>query len=54
MTATPLQVRVNPALVRTREIHTLASDKGKLIDLIGAWDSLWLKETLVWMLAQSS
>lgn len=49
-----LEVRVNPTLVRAHEVHTLAGDKRKLLDLIGDWDSLPLRETLAWMLAQSN
>lgn len=49
-----LEVRINPTLVRTHEVHTLTGDNSKLISLIGNWDSLPLRETLVWMLARSN
>lgn len=48
-----IEVRVNPALVRPNEVHTLAGDKRKLVSLIGDWDSLPLPQTLAWMLASN-
>ncbi|WP_026688051.1 NAD-dependent epimerase/dehydratase family protein [Azovibrio restrictus] len=45
-----MEVCVNPAFVRQGEVHTLGGVPDHLRQLIGAWDSPPLEETLAWML----
>lgn len=47
-------VNVNPAFVRTNEVHKLAGSSAKLESVIGHINSCSLKETLQWMLASRS
>lgn len=44
------EIAVNPAFVRAGEIKTLGGNPARLRELIGAWDSPPLAETLAWML----
>lgn len=46
----PLEVTVNPALVRANEVRTLCGSPDKLEKVIGPLDSIPLRETLGWML----
>jgi len=48
-----LTVRVNPAFVRANEVKSLRGDPGRLLDLIGEWDTPPLEETLRWMLSEN-
>jgi nucleoside-diphosphate-sugar epimerase len=45
-----MQVAVNPAFVRQNEVHTLGGKPDLLRQLISAWDSPPLEDTLAWML----
>lgn len=45
-----MEVRVNPAFVRTNEVKTLCGDATRLRSLIGGWEAPPLEETLRWML----
>ena len=45
-----MNVRVNPAFVRSNEVEKLCGDPGKLQDLLGDWGNPPLEETLGWML----
>ena len=45
-----MNVRVNPAFVRSNEVEKLCGDPGKLQDLLGDWTNPPLEETLRWML----
>lgn len=45
-----IDVRVNPAFVRTNEVKNLCGDVTRLRSLIGEWDAPPLEETLRWML----
>ncbi|THF63113.1 NAD-dependent epimerase/dehydratase family protein [Pseudothauera nasutitermitis] len=49
-----IQVEVNPAFVRANEVKTLCGDASRLRSLIGDWETPPLKNTLRWMLEQSS
>lgn len=53
ITGHQLQVNVNPAFVRSNEIHRLCGSPTKLIDTIGAVSSPALVDTVRWMLAES-
>ena len=46
-----LDVVVNPAFVRSNEVHKLIGSRAKLESAIGSSDSIPLQETLQWMLA---
>lgn len=50
LTGRMLEVRVNPAFVRAREVHRLCGSPAKLEALIGACPSFGLRETMSWML----
>lgn len=50
MTSWPMEVKINPAYVRAREVRTLCGDAAKLRAIIGPWDTPPLTETLRWML----
>lgn len=45
-----MQVRTNPAFVRTSDVKSLFGSRGKLVRLIGDLEPLELHETLRWML----
>lgn len=49
-----IEVRVNPAFVRSSEVASLCGDPTLLRQLIGAWDTPPLQETLGWMLDAGS
>jgi len=44
-----IEIRVNPAFVRTNEVKTLCGDTTKLQNIIGPWSQPSLHETLRWM-----
>jgi GDP-6-deoxy-D-talose 4-dehydrogenase len=46
-----VEIKVNPALVRSNEVKVLAGNPGKLRSLIGPWDTPPLEATLRWMLS---
>lgn len=50
ITGHKIQVKVNPAFVRINEVHTLCGNNGRLLHLIGEWETPPLEETLRWML----
>lgn len=50
ITSHHLDIRMNPAFVRSNEVKTLCGDATKLCSIIGAWNSPPLEETLRWML----
>ncbi|HHQ6617556.1 TPA: NAD-dependent epimerase/dehydratase family protein [Serratia fonticola] len=50
ITSHHLDIRVNPAFVRSNEVKTLCGDATKLCSIIGTWNSPPLEETLRWML----
>ena len=50
ITGQTIEVRVNPAFVRTNEIKLLCGDATKLRAIIGQWSTPALPETLQWML----
>lgn len=54
ITGHQIEVRVNPAFVRTNEIHRLCGDPAKLETVVGHVPSPPLNETLRWMLEQAS
>lgn len=45
-----IEVRVNPALIRTNEVRILCGDASRLTSIIGCFQSPSLAETLNWML----
>jgi nucleoside-diphosphate-sugar epimerase len=45
-----INVRINPAFVRTGEIATLCGNPDQLHSLAGNWERIPLKDTLQWML----
>ena len=45
-----MDVRVNPALVRTNDVPTLGGDNGLLRRTLPNWQTIPLKDTLSWML----
>ena len=45
-----IEVRVNPAFVRTNEVRTLVGSRTRLEQCIGTLDPIELRETLQWML----
>lgn len=45
-----IEVRVNPALIRTNEVRILCGDASRLTSIIGNFQSPSLAETLNWML----
>ena len=49
-----IEVRVNPAFVRTNEVKILCGDATRLRSLIGEWVAPSLEETLDWMLMEKS
>jgi len=50
LTRHQIQVKVNPAFVRTNEVHSLCGDPSLLRGLIGEWQMPPLEDTLRWML----
>ena len=46
------EIRVNPAFLRTNEVHRLVGDGAKLTRLIGPIPSIPLQGTLKWMLGE--
>ena len=48
----PLQVTVNPALVRANEVRSLCGSASKLESVIGPLDAIPLRQTLNWMLQE--
>jgi len=50
LTGHDINVRVNPAFVRSNEVHTLCGDPSKLLACIGGLEHPPLAETLRWML----
>ena len=48
----PLQVTVNPALVRANEVRSLRGSAAKLESAIGPLDTIPLRQTLSWMLQE--
>jgi len=50
LTGHDIEVRVNPAFVRSNEVKTLCGNAQKLRDCIGDWNTPALRETLQWML----
>jgi len=53
ITGHQLQVNVNPAFVRSNEIHRLCGSPAKLVNMVGEISSPALIDTLRWMLAES-
>jgi nucleoside-diphosphate-sugar epimerase len=53
ITSHRLQVNVNPAFVRSNEIHRLCGSPAKLAGVVGDISSPPLVDTLRWMLAES-
>ncbi len=49
-----MEVRVNPAFVRSNEVKTLTGNPGKLAACVGALPPIALRDTLAWMLASGS
>jgi nucleoside-diphosphate-sugar epimerase len=49
-----VDVRVNPAFVRTNEVQNLRGSAAKLNALLPNWHSRPLRDTLAWMLEQAS
>lgn len=49
-----IDVRVNPAFVRANEVKVLCGNPGRLTNIIGAWETLPLEETLRWMLTEAA
>jgi len=45
-----IEIKVNPAFVRSNEVRTLCGDPTRLRGLIGPWDTPPLQDTLRWML----
>lgn len=45
-----IQVQANPKFMRGNEVATLCGNPGKLLGIIGGWQSVALQETLQWML----
>lgn len=45
-----MDVRVNPAFVRTNEVKSLCGDVTRLRSLVGEWQAPAIEETLRWML----
>ena len=54
ITAHRLQVKINPALVRSNEIHCLYGNPAKLNSVVGEIPSPTLQDTLRWMLEHAS
>ena len=54
LTGHDIEVRVNPAFVRSNEVKTLCGNAQKLRDCIGDWSTPALRETLQWMLVGKS
>ncbi len=54
LTGHPIAVQVNPAFVRTNEVHRLCGNPDKLIATIGQCQSFELDQTLQWMLDEAS
>ncbi len=54
LTGHRLQVKVNPALVRSNEIHRLCGNPAKLISVVGEIPAPALQDTLRWMLEHAS
>jgi nucleoside-diphosphate-sugar epimerase len=50
LTGHQINIAVNPAFVRSNELHRLCGDATKLNATIGKFDSIALKDTLRWML----
>ena len=50
LTGHQINIAVNPAFVRTNELHRLCGDATKLNATIGTRGSIALKDTLLWML----
>jgi len=50
ITGHDLQVRVNPAFVRSNEVKQLRGDNARLHTLLGDWETRSLRQTLQWML----
>lgn len=48
-----MEVRINPAFVRSNEVRTLVGDPAKLRSLIGEIPRFSLRDTLGWMLAET-
>ena len=48
----PLQVTVNPDLVRANEVRSLCGSAAKLESVIGPLDAIPLRQTLDWMLKE--
>ena len=51
LTGHTIQVKVNPAFVRSSEIARLCGDSAKLVRCIGPTLNVHLRDTLDWMLA---
>ncbi len=49
LTAHTLEIRINPGLIQTSEIHTLCGNSKKLESAIGELTDISLRETLAWM-----
>jgi nucleoside-diphosphate-sugar epimerase len=47
-----LDVRVNPAFVRTNDVRRLRGDNARLLARLPGWQPRPLRETLAWMLAE--
>ncbi|MFZ6649794.1 GDP-mannose 4,6 dehydratase, partial [Undibacterium sp. TJN25] len=45
-----MEVRVNPAFVRSNEVKTLTGNPNKLAACVGALPGIALRDTLAWML----
>jgi nucleoside-diphosphate-sugar epimerase len=45
-----LEIRVNPAFVRSNEVKQLRGDNTRLQTLLGNWHAIELRDTLAWML----
>jgi GDP-6-deoxy-D-talose 4-dehydrogenase len=54
ITGHQLQVKVNPAFVRSNEIHRLCGCPDKLVGVVGEISSPSLQDTLYWMLEHAS
>lgn len=54
ITGHPLQVRVNPAFVRNNEVHRLCGSPAKLVGVVGEIPLPPFRDTLRWMLEDSS
>jgi len=52
LTGHSLEMRVNPALVRSSEVPRLLGNTAKLDNLIGSWQKIPLLETVRWMLME--